>query len=1006
MLRGIWYRAGRSAVVALLAAVAVAAAVLAPGFARAAQQSVLTDGLAAAPASAAGLTVTGTGTAAATPAAHEPVADARLVVDATVAGHPALAGVLDPPVGGVDTEATVRGGSEKGASERSGEASDAVGVMAARLAYRDGVCGQLTVTGDCPAGPGEVLVSDRTAQEYGIAPGDRLAVRVGSARLDATVVGTYRPVDPTSRYWGRTVYFVQGGFDPASGAPRVDAVFTGAETDVQADPGAPVTLALTYPLRAGAVRLDGVAGLRGDLRALAGAGGLEVTTELPAVLDDAARDQRAIGRVAPVVAVPLFLLAWFVLFLLVAAVTEERGGEIALAKLRGFPAGRVARFGLGEVLVLVGVAAPVGVLLGLAMAELAARAVLAGGVDVELRWPVLAAAAGALAAVVLAVLAAARGTLRRGALDLLRRVPERTRWRAGAVEGIVVALAAASLAVAVGDRTDPLALLAPALLAVVAGLATARLVRRWSALRLRHPGGIPGLLAAAQLARRPAGQRVMVVVTVAVALLSFAALGWDAAAQARRDHATDTLGADRVYTVGADHPAALLAAVHAADPAGTSMAAVRTTGQYAGEPVELLAVDSPRLPAVADWRGADAGALAAGLRPREPAPLPVAQRLAVGVDVVELGAEPVRLTALVSAAGEPPRPVPLGTLSRGTRQYEVDLPDCRAGNGDGCRLLGFGLGRTGVAGPFTATVEFGAIRSGGGELAARFDDPEAWLAPPEATLTRAAAALTVAVAGEAASGDVILEYHETGPAVPVVLAGPAPADDPAATEFRFPGFTERPEPFTVVDRVDRLPRSGTRGLLFDLDHAVSRASRSVALTDSGGLRYEVWASPAAPADLPQRLAAHGVPVLGSDSIGAATDRLGRRAPALGLWLYLLAAAAAVVLALGVVALSTRLGAAARRADLAALRASGVPARLLRRALAREYAALLGWPLLVGLAVGVVAGLLMVPGLPLVETDAGNPAASYRLSFGVLPVAVVATAAGLLLAAARALRSVR
>lgn len=1014
LLRGICYRAGRSAVVALLAAVAVAAAVLAPGFSRAAQQSVLTDGLAAAPAAATGLTATVTGTAEAAPAAHRPTSAHRQDVDAALAGHPGLAGVLAPPVAGVDTEAVVTGGREP---------------VAARFAYRDAVCERLRVAGDCPTGPGQVLVSDRTADDYRIRPGDPLTVRLGQTRREVTVVGTYTPADPAAAYWGRTVYFTHGGFDPASGAPRVDAVFTGAEADVRADPAAPVTLALTYPLRPGTVRLDGVAALRADLRALARIGELEVTTALPAVLDEVAGEADALGRRVPVVGVPLLLLAWFVLFLLVAAVVEERGPEVALAKLRGFPGGRAARFGLGEALLLIVAAAPVGFALGLGAVALAARVALAGGVPVELRWPVFAAAAFAVAGAVLAALWAGRATLRRGVLELLRRVPERARWRAGAAEGVVVALAAASLVVALGDPTAPLGLLAPALLAVVAGVVTARLVRLWARLRLRRghrrgrlSGRLPGLLAAAQLARRPAGARVVAVVTVAVGLLGFATVAWDVAAQARRDHATDALGADRVYTVHADHPAALRDAVHAADPDGTAMAVVRTRQQYAGGQVALLAVDAPRLPEVVRWRGhpgtgrAGLADLAGALRPREPAPLPIAGRIDATVAVRALGAEPVRLAALVSAPGEPPRAVSLGTLALDTRRYAAPLPGC--GPAAGCRLLGLVLGRTGVTGPVTATIEVVALRSGdpaGGSgdddsdaaLAARFDHPDAWHAPSEVTLTRGAG-LTVAAEGTT-GGDVVVEYRDTPPALPAVLAGRAPAEDPAAAEFRFPGLAEQPEPFTVVDRAARLPRAGERGLLVDLEYAVHAAERSVALADSSGLRYEVWASPAAPADLPQRLAGHGVAVRDTESMAGTLDRLGRRAPALGLWLYLLAAAAAVALALGVVALAARIGAAPRRYDLAALRTTGVGAGLLRRAAAREYAILLGAPLLVGLAVGVATAALMLPGIPLVEAaEVGSGGAAggvpgYRPWRGALPVAVAVTAVGLVLAALPAWR---
>src|SRR5690606_35190643 len=187
-------------------------------------------------------------------------------------------------------------------------------------------------------------------------------------------------------------------------------------------------------------------------------------------------------------------------------------------------------------------------------------------------------------------------------------VPARARRQAGIIEGLVVALAGASLFAAVGDPTAPLALLAPALLAVLAGVVAARLLVLWARLRLRvarRRGRVPALLSAAHLARRPERHRVVVVVTVAVALLSFAATAWDVAAKARDDTARDTVGAARVYSVTAAHPRALADAVVEADPSGRSMAVVRTSEPYADGRVELVGVQARLLPEIAVWRGRD-----------------------------------------------------------------------------------------------------------------------------------------------------------------------------------------------------------------------------------------------------------------------------------------------------------------------------------------------------------------------------------------------------------------
>src|SRR3954469_22922706 len=125
MLRGIRYRAGRSLVVFLLALLATTAAVLAPVYSRAAQQSVLTDGLAAASLDAGALVVSAKGTAAESEAAFRDTDDIRLAV--REAGNTPHAGRdrLERRVAAVDTDAMVASRGDR---------------LAARLAFRDDAC--------------------------------------------------------------------------------------------------------------------------------------------------------------------------------------------------------------------------------------------------------------------------------------------------------------------------------------------------------------------------------------------------------------------------------------------------------------------------------------------------------------------------------------------------------------------------------------------------------------------------------------------------------------------------------------------------------------------------------------------------------------------------------------------------------------------------------------------------------------------------------------------------
>jgi putative ABC transport system permease protein len=210
-----------------------------------------------------------------------------------------------------------------------------------------------------------------------------------------------------------------------------------------------------------------------------------------------------------------------------------------------------------------------------------------------------------------------------------------------------------------------------------------------------------------------------------------------------------------------------------------------------------------------------------------------------------------------------------------------------------------------------------------------------------------------------------------------------------------------------VGRENTLPRAGERAVLVDLDYAVRSAQKGSGLSDNSRLRYEVWATSDAPADLTSRLAAAGLQLLGEQSIAAETDRLSRGAPALGLRLYLLAGAAAVALAVGAVMLTAYIGAGTRRYEFAALRVAGVRPRVLRRGLLREYGHLLGLPFLVGLAAGIAGAALMLPSIPLVTAGTATGELTYVPTIaGVLPLAVAGTVVGLIIAVSVVLRLVR
>jgi hypothetical protein len=1002
-LRGIRYRWGRSLAVLLLAVLAVTAAVLAPAYARASQQSVLFDGLANAPATSTGLLAN-----AVTPAdaAASTIPRNKIAIENAMLRHPALRAALGSPVASLEAE-TVLG--------------DPADMLAARLVRRDNVCEHLAVTGICPSTQGQVLVSNRTARERKLEVGQPLLVHPGgstgfSRTKVLTITGTYTPDDPTAAYWGRAAYFSNELGGPDSAGTRIDALFTGVEEDVRAL-GTDVRLRVEYPLKPVALTIDTVRIARDDLKSLGrelpAAGGLQVSSALPGVLDDIVVEQTAIARTVPMVAAPLILLSLFVLFLLVAAVTEERSPELALAKLRGYPLTRTGQFGLTEILVLIVLAAPLGLGVGMLLVYGAASLLLAPGTGVEWSAAVLTAAAASTAAAVLAALVAGWRAVGRTVLTLLRRVPNRAGWRTAAGEAAVATLAAVALWVALRDPSSSLVLVAPPLLALLASMIVTRLLAgyAWGALRRARRGGrLSALLAAGQLARRPGPCRVAAVLTVAIALLTFAATLWDVAAVARSERARAAVGADRVYTVDVPHPDALVAAVAQADPKGGSMAVVRSRAHYGNGFVELIGVDSTRLPVIANWADypkSELNALVGKLRPTQVPAVSVRGRIEVDTTVLALRTEkPVRLVAVVSAAGEPPRTVNLGALATGTRTYTATLPGCVAG----CRLVGLGLSRTpGTTDVFSADFVVTAVRGSGEQVETGFAAGGRWRpqtarAPQAEVMVRPGTALTLEVrSGDA--GDVLAEYVSAPDALPVVVAGAVPADDRQASTFQFPALIDKPQQFTVVAKAEQLPRAGTWGLLFDLDYAVRSAERTTSLADVEDLRYEVWASPDAPTDLDKRLTAVGAHVVESDSIAQSARRLDRLAPALALRLYLFAGVAAMLLAVGSVLLSAYIGATARLSELTALRLVGVSVATLRRGLLREYFVLLGISLMAGIFAGVGGAGVTLPGLQLVSVK--DPIGLGRIAdavgLGWLPLTLGAVAIGLVLAVAVLLR---
>ncbi|HEY1485342.1 MAG TPA: FtsX-like permease family protein [Micromonosporaceae bacterium] len=1018
MLRGIGFRAGRSLLVVVIATIAVASAVATAGYVRAAQQSVLTDGLRNAPSDQTQLSI------GASDAPSEGVAsmdDSRLAISQALGSDPLLAKVYGKPIQAEDTDAYINGSGIPGGTTW--------------IAYRDGVCAHVILTGQCPTSAGQVMVSKRSAAANGIKVGAHLSMGLGKpyhvppagvltahgAYLPVRVVGIYTPRDVNDPYWGGNPYFGNGEDTDSPTFVRLDTVFTGSEQDVRANTRATVYVHAEMLLNSGTVTINNLPAVQKEIAdlgsqiAITGVNnGLAMTTGITIPLAQVTQSQHSLATTIPVVAVPLIVLCLFVLFLVVAALTDERAPEIALAKLRGYTSGAAARFGIAEMLMLITIATPLGLVLGFGMIETVGHTIMAAGTHAEIRWPIFAAAGAAMIAGYLAAWLATRSTVRRGVLSLMRRVPQRTGWRAGIGVGLAVAFVAAALVAAFLNRSSPIAWLAAPSIALIAGLVAARLLSATSAGRLRlaaRRGRLVGIISGAWLARQSGRSRIVAVLTVAVALLVFGAVGWDVGSAARTNSADDTLGAQRVYSVTAVSPAALTKAVDTADASGDSMAVTRSHVFYNNESVDVFGVDATRLAAVGVWRGKSAGQIAAithALRPVNAPTLTVRGTINVTVNVAAVKPGQVALGAMVVPPGQAAIDESLGDLVPGRKTYSAVLSGCEAG----CRFVGLTIGNDpSITNHVSADLEIDSIVAGKVSIA-DFSRSSLWQAqssagqPAGSALTiRSGRALDVSMSSDAGAASVVA-YQDSPAALPVVASGGAKSSDPTASTFSFPGFGGTPMQMSIVDRSAQIPRAGTNALLFDLSTGLSVGNRINALSDLSQVQYEVWANAQAPADLGARLSQHGVSVLQVQTIPEYLTALSRSAPTLSLWFYLFAGGLALILAIGVVLLGAYVGAGARIYEYAALKVAGVRPRVLRRAVLREYWTMLGITLVVGVAAGLGGAVLMLPSIPLVTVGQAVGTVPYGGRMFALYGALVITLIAMAVVVAMALRVLR
>ncbi|MCP2322365.1 hypothetical protein HDA40_000872 [Hamadaea flava] len=601
------------------------------------------------------------------------------------------------------------------------------------LAYRSGVCAHVRmVSGRCVAGAGEAIVP----QSAGLRPGTDTGFVAGTLsqggfRADGdpirlTVVGVYAIGDLTGAYGaGRSFTGVpQPDEEPEQEVP---AVFATLET-VAATPFG--TAFQTTDLIADGVDFTDDAGLRSlaaEEETLAEENGYDVSTALPDLLDRIAAQRAGLDRSVQVAAVPLLLLTMVVLYLAVSSSTVRRRTESGLAGLRGVPGFTRWWLSAAETLLPALAAAPIGLAAGWLGVRVLGAWTLPGGDGPELTWGVVATVAAAIVTVAalagIAVAQAGRGPI----AAQLRGTPARAHTVLIGLAEVcaVLAAVAAGYQITAEDQPGGLALLAPLLTAVAAGLVARRLtgplaerLGRWGLRR----GRVNRAMAAFVIARRPTHSRLLALLVVLFGTGGFAVAATTAGAWARAERARLDVGAAEVWSLPTTTAGDLRAAVRDADPSGRyAMAAAMLPDKR----FRVLAVDAERFCGIGYW-SADAAVpqeqACGSLRATGSGPLPMIatqsppDRVAAGADSVSVTevAEVAVLPRLGTAGGL----VDLAGLPAATpvRQAQVWLAE------DTPELIRSGLRVQGLTPVATMTAERAAERleRSGPALALRF----------------------------------------------------------------------------------------------------------------------------------------------------------------------------------------------------------------------------------------------------------------------------------------------
>jgi putative ABC transport system permease protein len=1015
LARGIRWRPMGSLLVVITAAIAVGTAIVGPLFVRAGGDSLVRQTVADASASKTRLELS--------PTAHGTTLDGLVAEQRSLLAGEHLTGLYRSSVVKT-TLSTILLTSETNE------------VYLGRLTYRSGICSVLHFSaGGCRTGPGDALISDRSARELGVSVGSTIVVnnrkRNDPARIRIT--GVYRLPNLQSPYWfgEPESYFLFGQNSEERFVlelEELDDLFVTNPAALALPAAYPRSSTVQTALRSGALGIGNASAVRRDMATVkhhAAFDGFELETGLPELLSGPLHQQSLMNTIVVVAAVQLVLLAIWVLTSMLMRSADLRRSELRIARLRGFPLATLLAVSITEPAALCAIGVVLGIIGAWGVVLVAASILFTNGTTVGLDgWTFVGF--GAVLLTICAGLALSSARLLRS-VGLASFSPRSAGSRSRVVVDVsilalsVVAVIGAATSGALSSHSNPVAAAAPAVVALATSVVAIRIVeylcRRLSAATL-DSSAVPLFLAVRQVGRRPTALREGRTLVIAVALACFAVSAWSVAKSNRQTAATFSIGAHTVATVTTDQRR-LEQAVGAVDPSGRfAMAAIQVAGP--GNPV--IGVDAKRLAAVASWPGGttreSAAAVGRALTARKSPAVELADgTVAITADVSASGAAGPELTRLHLGAWlfdpvDGTFTVDLGTLRPGSATYQsAARTNCP------CRLVGLGVlpgtGRVPSAGQIHLVVNALTYRSGvGTPHSARAGLTRAsWRASTTGVRVGATGSVvdidipTAVVAGDVGFGGsppVMVSVGSEPSVLPAVVGGFAQSLATGSAQngtLSVQGLDGNNITVRPVTAAASLPRIGPGGVIADLA-VLERVQTGPTFPET---KQEVWLGPHAPANAVGRLRSAGLHIDGVERSSTLISRAAHTGPAFAYDFMLLATLVALLVAAVGTFSVLAAGGRGRATEMVALEVAGVRRGILRRSLAIE-AGILVVTALFGVAAGAGSAAIALPSLPQLAAHSDAPL-SYALPVGLLLAAAAGAVLVVMAATALAARGI-